>query len=228
MQHKHVVVCVVTGPKTDVTLTAAISLLRLQTQLMAHPERIQADVHFVHDFNAALNVVHRSEGAQGGLIFEGGIGFDAAFLLRAMERPAAQVVAGVYPLPVIDWARVASRPQGEEPSMWGNVYSVKTTGATDPGTGYLEAEAKDAALGLVWVRTSALADIVTRHPGIMTADRSVAAFARDGVYDGVETTAYSRFLALYGGRLLADPEAGATSSGPAEFGGCVGARSVLR
>lgn len=229
-QSKHIVLCVVTGRKTDVTLTSAISLLRLQTRLMERPERIRADVHFVHDFNDALNVVHRSgqEGAEGGLIAEGSIGFDTDFLLRAMDRPAAQVVAGVYPLPAIDWERVATRPSGEDPPFWGNVYSVKTTGATDPATGYLQAEASGAALGLVWVRADTLADIVTRHPGIMTTDRKVGAFARDGVYDGVETTAYDRFLSLYGGRLLADPEAGATSCGPAEFGGCVGARSVLR
>lgn len=225
---KRVVICVVTGRKADVTLTTAISLLRLQTRLMAHPERIQADVHFVNDFNDALNAVRRTEGAQGGLIAEGSIGFDTDFLLRAMDRPAAEVVAGVYPLPVVDWQRVATRPQGEEPAFWGNVYSVKTSGVTDPATGYLEAEAAGTSLGLVWVRASVLADIVTRHPDIMTTDGTVGAFARDGVYDGVETTAYDRFLTLYGGRLLADPAAGATSSGPTEFGGCVGARSVLR
>lgn len=231
MTSKHVVICVVTNLKTDVTLNTAISLLRLQTKLMAHPERTRVDVHFVPTLNDALNTVHRigKEGATGGLVVDGNVGFDTDFLLRAMDRPTVPLVVGVYPLPIIDWKRVTEHPvPTEDPSSWGNVYNVTLTGVTDSATGYLEAVPESAHLGLFWVRSGVLADIVTRHPDIMTADGAVGAFARDGVYDGKDTRASDRFLQLYGGRVLADPESGATNSGPTEFGGCVGARSVLR
>ena len=55
---RHLVICVVTGPKPEVSLMAAISLLRLQTHLMSSPQPIRADMHFVSDSCQLMPGVH--------------------------------------------------------------------------------------------------------------------------------------------------------------------------
>lgn len=224
----HVVICVVTGARPEVSLMTAISLLRLQVKLMTSAKPIRADMHFVTDLNEALQrAAETGDESAGVLVCDGTMGFDAQFALRALETDVP-VLVGVCPLPVVDWKRVESQPSNEDPSAWGNVYNVEPVpGApADPTTGYVEVQ-PTAHLGLLWLRASVLSDIGARHPEVVAGEGG-AAFACAGKYDGRTLSAHRRFLELYGGRVLADPCAGASSSGPTEFGGCVGARSVLR
>lgn len=224
---RHLVICVVTGPKPEVSLMAAISLLRLQTHLMSSPQPIRADMHFVSDINEALHTVHTTAEAEdaSALIFDGCMGFDTAFALRALATDVP-VLVGVYPMPVIDWQRVSSKPGGgEDVQNWGNVYNVKPLTSPD-ANGYIEVD-RTAHLGLLWLRARVLRDIAARHPEVKGAEAGTA-FACPGMYGGKMTSAHRRFLDLYNGPVRADPAAGATSSGPTEFGGCVGARNVLR
>lgn len=226
---KHVIICAITGTRPDVSLMAAVSMVRLQAYLMASPEPVKADMHFVPTLNDALNVVHSTaEGPDAGaLVFDGTMGFAAEFAMRAM-RTDVPVLAGTYPLPVIDWNRVSTQPAGEDPDKWGLVYNVQpAAGAQPDANGYLRVE-PSAHLGLLWLRAGVLRDIAARHPEIVAAAGGKCAFALEGVYGGAHVSAGRRLLDLYGGPVLADPRAGASSSGPTEFGGCVGSRQVLR
>lgn len=225
---KHLIICVVTGTRAEVSLMAAISMLRLQIRLMASQTPIRADMHFVPDINAALHTVYATEDADeqaGALVVDGSMGFDTDFVLRALDAPDVPLLLGVYPLPTIDWDRVRTCPAGEDPQNWGNVYNVQPLSAPD-ARGYVVVD-RTSHLGMLWLRAGVLRDIAARHPEVVGGEGDCA-FACAGKYDGLTVSAHRRFLDLYGGRILADPRAGASSSGATEFGGCVGARNVLR
>lgn len=219
-----VLLCVVTNSKHEASLACAASLLRLQTVLMSSAQRIRADMHFVTTIDDALNVLKDHDTAVGAAILDASLGFDAEFPLRALASGLPVVVAS-YPLPRIDWDRVKTQPATEDPQFWGNVYSIKPSGRIGHG-GY--AHVTDAKLGVSWVRKDVVKDILSRHPELVTEDGTAAMLAVGGVYEKKLRTADERFLDLYGGEVWADIERPATSTGPVEFGGCVGIRSVLR
>lgn len=218
-----IVLCVVTNGRQEVSLACAVSMLRLQNALMMSPSPLRADMHFVESLDDALNVLHRHADAAGALIADHGIGFDAEFAFRAL-RSGLPLVAGTYPLPTVDWERVKQAPENEDPGFWGNVYNVTPTGRFN-AQGYARVSA--ARLGLVWVSKAAVAEIARKHPELATDDGYVP-FALAGVYDGKRLDGNDRFLQLYDGEIWADIERPATSTGPLEFGGCVGSRQVLR
>jgi hypothetical protein len=217
-------ICVVTKDRHEVSLMCAVALLRLQTMLMTSEDPVRADMHFVPTLDDALNRLHSAPEAVGALVVEGTMGFDPALALDAM-RSGLPVVVGVYPLPLVDWNRVKTQPKGEAPQHWGNIYNVRPSGP-ETAKGYVPVS--EATLGVAWITSDAVRSIATRHPEIFTADRASGAFARAGVYDGVRQDEHQRFLSLWAGPVYADAAKSCTSSGPAEFGGCVGARAVLR
>jgi hypothetical protein len=221
---KHVLVCVVTAQRNDLSLICAMSLLRMQNALMTLGEPVRADVHFVATFDDAVNALRATEGAAGALIVEGNVGFDAQFALRAMGSGLPFVV-GAYPLPAIDWERVKTQPKAEPAEHWGHVYNIRPTGRTGP-RGYIEVA--DAALGVCYLAADVPTSIAARHPEVLSADGATGSFAQAGVYDGKRLGAHQRLIALWGGSVWADVDAPVSSSGPTEFGGCVGSRSYLR
>jgi len=218
-----VMLCIVTNGRHEASLGCAVSLLRLQTALMTNPERIRADMHFVPTLDDALNLLHRDAEAKSACIVDCTVGFDADFLFRA-RRSGLPLVLGVHPLPLVDWERVKRQPADESPQFWGNVYNVKPTGAARDGYAKVTA----SKVGLVWVTKDAVARIAREHPELASADGTYVQFAVPGLQDGVRVDGDERFLKLYGDELWADIERPAASSGPLEFGGCVGARDVLR
>lgn len=225
---RQLVVCIVTGHKTDVSLVCGISVLRLQTMLMTHKTPVNVEVHFVNTHDDALNALWARPEAEGVLVVEGHVGLAPEFLTSAMASGRSVVVAS-HPLPVIDWERVKTMPAGEEPSHWGNVYNALPASPDARPDTYGHVEIKTAsALGAMWVRRQVLVDIAARHPGIMQADGAGGAFATRGVYDGVRHGEQDRFLQLYGGILWADVVNRASCSGPTEFCGAVAGRSMLR
>lgn len=223
-----VLLCIVTNNRHDVSLMCAVSMLRLQTRLISHPTPLAADIHFVSTFDDALNVLLYHPKAVGMLVVEGCMGMPAEFLTTAMAS-SDPVVVGTYPLPVIDWDRVTRRGSGggDEPMEHsGNVYNVTPIpGATLREDGYVQV-GPDAKLGVAWIRKSVVEDIVRRHPEVLGTE--TASLGCPGVYGGVRMDAHRRFLSLWGGAVVADTRHGMTSSGPTEFGGCVGTRAVLR
>lgn len=219
---RSMLLCIVTNGRADATLSCAVSLLRLQTLLMRSPERIKADMHFVRSMDDALHALRTHGTARGVAIVDSSMGFTPEFPLRAMASGLPVVVAS-YPLPVVDWERVKSQPATEDPQFWGNVYSCKPSGRFGPG-GY--AHVLEARLGVAWIDRQVVADIEARHPELVSEDGVM--FASEGVYGGKRRTADERFLDLYGGDVWADIERPGNSTGPMEFGGCVGARTVLR
>lgn len=219
-----IAICVVVDDRSEVSLMCSISLLRLQQAVLAQARRFRSEVFFVKSLDEALNQLRRHDEASGALIVRGTMGFDPAFVVEAVAGDAPVVVAP-YPLPFVDWDRVATQPESESTSHWGNVYNVELKGGPCRG-GYVRAS--KAELGVAWVAKSAVADIVARHPELVTADGSRASLATAGVYEGAYLDEHARFAALYGGPVWVDIAHPATSSGPTEFVGCVGHRSVLR
>jgi len=217
-----IALCVVVDDRSEVSLMCSISLLRLQQAALV--SRFRCDIFFVTSLDEALNTLWRHESAKGALIVRGTMGFDPAFVTGAVASDAPVVVAP-YPLPRVDWERVATQPADESPAHWGNVYSVELKGGPCRG-GYVKAS--KAELGVAWVAKSVVTHIVARQPELVTADGARAALATPGVYDGVYVNEHERFLGLYGGEVWADINHPATNSGPTQFVGCVGHRSVLR
>jgi hypothetical protein len=223
---RSLLLCVITNDRGEVSLACASNLLRFQTQLMTTAEAVRTDMQFVRRFDDALNALRAHDSAEGAVVIDGTLGFDAQFPLRCL-RSGRPLVAGCYPLPVIDWDRVAGQPEGEEPRQWGNQYSAVLAGPVD-ADGY--APASEARLGLAWVAKRVVDALVTREPGVVSED-GTACFAARGVYDGKLRDEHQRFLDLCGRcgfRAAVDVTMPAVSSGPVEFGGCVGARPTLR
>lgn len=214
-----IVLCLVTNGRHDASLGCAISMLRLQTELMGTQQRLHADMHVVNTLDDALNVLHTHPTAKGMVLAETTMGFDARFPLAAMRSGEPLVVAS-YPLPHVNWERVATQPGGDEPpAHWGHEYNVTpVAGARPDERGYLEVEREGAKLGVCWVSREVTTAIASKTDN----------FAMPGIYDGRRMDGYQRFLSLYDGKVMADVERPASSSGPMEFGGCVGARTVLR
>lgn len=222
-QRMSILLCIVTNGRPEASLVCAISMLRLQTMLMTAPERIAADMHFVPTIDDAMNLLHQHPTARGAAVMDSSLGFDPEFPTRAM-RSGLPVVVASYPLPEIDWERVKRQPKNEESRFWGNKYSVTPSGRIGPN-GY--AHVTDAKLGIAWVAKEVVTGIVERNPGIVALDGS-ADFALTGVHAGKRHDGHRRFLELFGGDVWADLEHPGSSTGPIEFGGCVGMRHILR
>lgn len=216
---KPLVLCVVTNGRPEVTLSCAISLIKLQNL------GLRADMHFVPSLNEALNILWREQQDVAGMLVCGtSIGFDADFVTRALAA-GRDIVAGTYPLPLIDWERVKTQPANEPPDHWGIRYNLTPREGAEQVDGYAETAVHE--LGLAWIARDVVHGIVSAHPEIM-ASRDHADFATPGVYDGKQLSETERFLALYGKPVYADVNVPASNTGMTEFGGCVGLRSTLR
>lgn len=219
-----ILICIVVDAKKDVSLMCSISLLRLQQEIMGQGVPMRTDIHFVTTLDEALNELHKAD-AKGMFVVRGTMGFDPAFVLAAVASELPVVVA-TYPLPTVDWERVKTQPAPEPAKHWGNTYNVKGLGGTIRPGGYVQVT--EAQLGAAWVAKSVVTGIVASTPSVVTQQGDRACFAAPGIYDGQYLTEDQRFLSLYGGEVWADIQRPATSSGPTEFAGCVGARAVLR
>lgn len=221
---KVILICVILNDRHEASLACAAGLLRLQTALACSPERIEAHMHFVASLDAACNALRQHPTAVGAAVLTASMGFHPDFPLRALAS-GLPVVAACYPLPTMDWERVKSQPAGEDPRFWGNTYSIEPPAAA-AGEEYVRVS--EAGLGVAWIRKEVVTGILARRPELLSADGKTAALAVEGVFEGRRRAAHQRFLDLYGGDVYADLERPASSTGPLEFGGCVGMRNVLR
>lgn len=231
-------VFVVTGSRREAALPCASSILKLQTALIAHTERVAAHLHFVATVDDALNTFLGTpgDGESSAMITNTMIGFEPEFILACM-RGTKSCVIGCYPVASIDWARVEARGKAldatEPPSMWGNTYNVNIADEAADHEGFTRV-AGVREFGMFYLRKKVLTDIVQRHPEIVAGGR--AAFCVPGTFAmgaGVATymSPEQRFVSLLSGGshpAYTRLDLPAINTGIAEFAGCVGSRLVLR
>ena len=192
------------------SLGFAVSMLRLQTALFGAPTPIQAVLEIVPSLRDAVDLAAKDETINALVAVSSNISFPAAFVLRALVS-RHPFVAGIYPLPLIDWGRVKSKSQGddvastEKMAFRGNVYNLDASKAKFVGGGYLELAPKDVEPGAVVLSREAAEAIAKRAP---STDAEVPA--------------------AWGRPVHADVEHQCANFGSVEFMGCVGTRAVLR
>ena len=194
-----VLLCVIDALGTC-TQGLAISLLRLQTAL-SHAPNIVVSVHAAPSLPEAARDA-RAQGFDALVAVEHNISFPASFVVRALVSPSP-FVAGIYPLPTLDWARVASTPHecAEELRFRGNVYNL------DP------AQARRAPDGYIVVRQARLGAVVLKGDALET------------VAGQPTTSEHQALCAAWGQDIHADLDNPCQSSGLMEFMGCIGRRA---
>jgi hypothetical protein len=130
------------------------------------------------------------------------------FILRglASEEP---VVAGVYPMPTIDWNKVKTAAEAgvSDPVLLqtrGYTFNLKPETAQHIGNGY--ARVPEAKLGAVILKKEALSCMDAQPP----------------------TSDDENLCRAWGKDIVVDMDNQCTNFGPVEFAGCVGLRNILR
>lgn len=185
------------------SLGFAVALLRLQVALQTAPN-MQAVVDFVPSVRAAAVAAKRDGAFDAVVAVSSTLSFPAGFVLRGIVTPAP-FVAGVYPLPGIDWERVKARAGlgTEDMRFKGNTYNIDPERAKRCDVpGYMAVEA--AGLGAVVLKGEAV---------------EAVAGAAEGATD-------EAICAAWGEPILADLDHPCVNQGPMEFTGCVGFRTA--
>lgn len=184
------------------SLGFAVSLMRLQNALATAP-----NVTITMDTASSVREAAQQAlqaGMDAVVVVRSTIAFPAGFVLRALVAPS-DFVAGVYPLPTVDWQRVVDRAGGaEETRFRGNTYNLDASKATAV-----------AAPGYMAVREAELGAVVLKKDALATAA------ACEGSSD-------KELCAAWGKDVYVDLDNQCASTGPVEFTGCVGMRTVLR
>lgn len=228
----HVAV-VLSDTRREVSLMCAINLLKLQTAVLCLGRPLMVEVHFVTSTDEALNLLRAAgDDSIGSFVCASHLGFDPRFITRCLEG-SHPLVLGSYPLPGIDWGAVMAKglaKSAEPPQSWGCTFNTVITQEPTP-EGYATPD-RVLDMGLLWISKSALDAIVAAHPDIVSRQEPKrAALCVPGVFEGAHLGPEERFLQLAaaaGVEARVDVHHPAISSGPMEFGGCVGARSHLR
>jgi hypothetical protein len=215
-----IVLAIVTKTE-DVSLICTTSLLRLQQQAFRR-EDITLNVHIVPDLNDALNLVSYGDYI---MIVDAQCGFTPDFVFGVVDS-GHQAVAGVYPLPKIDWDRVSkvlySEDSKEPLNHAGNIYNLTPAVATMQR--YVPVHTVQELRVLV-LKTSLIRDLM--GPSTSYADNTKHLICHDAVYNDTFHNVYQTLfhkLPL----VVADVEAPCVLSAPAQFTGCVGMRTSLR
>lgn len=177
----------------------AVSLLRLQRSMTDAPN-VSLTVHAAATLSEAA-VLARKDGYEALVAIHHDIAFPPSFVARALANPHP-FLSGVYPLPVLDWNRVASTPRDctEDLSFRGNAYNIDG------------AEARQAPGGLVAVKRAKLGAVVLKGPALE------AIAASDATSDEGQ-------CAAWGQDIYVDLDNPCQSTGQMEFMGCIGTRA---
>lgn len=197
-----VLLAIITTPSAGCSLGFAVSMLRLQMALVSAPN-MQAVVHVAPTIREAISAAIEDGSFDAVVAVSAALGFPASFVLRGLVAPSP-FVAGVYPLPAIDWDRVVSRASdpSEKTRFKGNRYNIDAAAATPAPSapGYLAV--KSADLGAVVLKREA--------------------------FEAVAGADDAGMCEAWGKDILVDLDAQCTNMGPVDFTGCVGYRTVLR
>lgn len=219
------VVLAIVAPTDELSLPCTTCLLKLQ-QIAARRGDIKLEVNIVQTVLQALNQYEHGDWV---VVLDSMLGMPPDFVTGLLDCPR-DVVAGVYPLPVVDWERVSSKIEGPETSdagaeplhHAGNVYNVKPKSSRMQR--YVPV-ADVAELKLLAVRSSLLREMA----GPDTSFVGGHLFAYDSVYNDTLQNAYQTFARKVGlENIVADLESPCMLSAPAQFAGCVGMRTALR
>lgn len=219
----HRVVLAIITHCDELSLVCTTSLLRLQ-QHAARRDDISLDVHLVPTFLDALNTYDKGDFV---FVLDGTIGVSPDFLFHAIAS-GKDVVAGVYPLPRVDWERVERVLRDDsatEPLNYaGNVYNL--TPAPRGGGMATYANVKDVKeLKVMCLKSSVLEKLA----GPDTSYDKGHLFTHDSVYFDQLQNEYQTLARKIGlENIMADLERPCTCAGPAQFAGCVGMRGSVR
>jgi len=221
---KTIVLAIVT-PADELSLVCTTSLLRLQ-QMAARRGDVLLDVHIVPTFLEALNTYARGDYLA---VLDANVGAPPEFVFGVLDSPAAAahpLIAGVYPLPRVDWERVsktAKDPAATEPlSHAGNVYNV-TPGAATLAHRYAPVTALAELRALV-VDCRVLARMAGPDISYVENGATKYLFAHESVWENSRQNEYQTFARKSGESVVADLEAPCVLAAPAQFAGCVGMR----
>lgn len=216
------VVLAIVSKTDDVSLACTTSLLRLQ-QHAARREDIALDVHIVGDLLEALNI------GRGDYIvtIDAQCGFPVEFIFGLLDS-GHKVVAGVYPLPRVDWDRVKKTLESEskEPlGHSGNVYNL--TPVLGGGLQRYAPVKEVKELRVLAIATSVLAEMA--GPCNSFGDGKYL-YCHDSVYEDVFQNPYQTLVRKLPSdvRVMADLDMPCVLSAPAQFAGCVGMRGFVR
>lgn len=185
------------------TIGFSTSMLRLQQALQQAPQEVDVQVELAASLHEAITLAHDDARYDAVVALNSRLGFPPSFVLRALVSPWP-FVAGVYPLPRIDWERVVAKtPSTEDPKCRGNVYNIDAQAAKPKQDGY-------------WVVPRAGLDAVVLKREALEA------------LAGSHRQSEDELCATWGKDVWVDMENPCHNFGPVEFMGCVGARAVLR
>lgn len=201
-----VLLAVVISPATVMcSLGFAVSMLRLQTAMHGAPTPLQAVLEIVPSLRAAVDLAARDPSFQALVAISSHLTFSPSFVLRALAS-GKPFVAGVYPLPRLDWDRVkAKASSAEKPEYRGNVYNIDASKAKFLGGGFLEVPPEGVEPGAVVLTREAIEAVAPKTPA--TDDQVPVVWGRP---------------------VAVDVDQQCANFGPVDFFGCVGMRTVLR
>ena len=219
---KTIVLAIVTAAD-EISLACTTSLLRLQ-QMAARRGDVLLDVHIVPTFLEALNTYARGDYLA---VLDANIGAPPEFVFGVLEPGVdAKLIAGVYPLPRVDWERVsktAKDPAATEPlSHAGNVYNV-TPGAATLAHRYVPVTALTELRALI-VDCRVLQRMAGPDISYVDGGATKFLFTHDSVWENSRQNEYQTFARKSGETVVADLEAPCVLAAPAQFAGCVGMR----
>lgn len=177
-------------------ISFAVSMLRLQSALNTVPH-IQATIAPAPTLREAARFAV-AEGFDAVVAVEASVGFPVPFVLTSLLAPH-EFVTGIYPLPLMNWDRVASARSAEDVRFKGNTYNVDLIGATTTVDGFLRVQR--AALGAVVLKRDAIAALAA-----------------------CPTDSHEDLCAAWGKGIFGNLENPCNNTGSIEFAGCVGAR----
>ena len=219
-----VVLAIVTNDQ-DITLMCTTSLLRLQ-QVAARRGDCLLDVRIVATFLEALNTFEAGDFV---VIVDGACGVPPEFVLGVLDAPH-EAIAGVYPLPKIDWDRVSKTletPGASEPLQHaGNVYNLEP--AQGPLKRYVPVKTvRD--LKVLALSSKVLRQMAGPSNSYLAEDGSKHyLFTHDSVFENALQNQYQTLARRLPVPLVADLELPCVMTGPAQFAGCVGMRGSVR
>lgn len=219
--------------KDDVSLQCTTSLMQLQQEAVQR-QVCTLDLHIVSTFLEALNLYDKGQYL---VIIDGQCGVRPEFVFGLIASKH-KVVAGVYPLPVVNWDRLAlslskahhtSKPALEPIHHAGNVYNL--TPANGGFARYLPVKTGSVQdLRVLGLATQVLRDMAGPHNAFSVQGETKHLFAYDAVFDDTLHNPYQTFVRLLPASvtLMADVQEQCVLSGPAQFAGCVGMRGYVR
>lgn len=216
--------------KNESSISFAMGMLRAQAELLTRRD-VAVNVGLYTSMHEVLNSFYK-RGFDVLVAIDSLLGVNERFITRNIWC-THDLVAGVYPLPHIDWEKVKEKTQAgsaEPTALQGLDYNVSGIRGADLGSKYLTID-PPADMRAFVLKRSVLEAAVQAHPEIAFtngAGETEYNFWTTRVVDNRRLTEAENLCALWGGPVHADYEYQLQNFGPLDFAGCVGNRQVIR